>query len=106
MGGRAVTAADIRGRVSRAIQPRAGADIAWMRDGACVNSGDPEAWFPNTDVDNYAEYAYAKRMCRTCPVATECLAWALAVPELNGCWGGTTPRDRESLRRKAREGAA
>lgn len=101
-----MTAADIRGRVSRAIQPRAGADITWMRDAACAGSGNAEAWFPNTELDNYGEYLYAKALCKSCPVQSDCLAWALAVPELHGCWGGTTPRDRESLRRKAREGAA
>lgn len=101
-----MTAADIRGRVSRAIQPRAGADWRWMREGACVGDDCADAWFPIADVDTRGEYLYAKRVCASCPVQADCLAWALAVPELHGCWGGTTPRDRESLRRKAREGAA
>ncbi|MFF5881039.1 WhiB family transcriptional regulator [Streptomyces californicus] len=46
--------------------------------------------------------AQAKRACAGCPVAAECLKWALANPELApaGVWAATTRRDRTRLRRQ------
>ncbi|MFH8797585.1 WhiB family transcriptional regulator [Streptomyces sp. NPDC017941] len=50
------------------------------------------------------EQALARAMhaCSTCPVATDCLKWALANPELTttGVWAATTPRKRNELRRR------
>ncbi|MEU1458850.1 WhiB family transcriptional regulator [Streptomyces avermitilis] len=42
----------------------------------------------------------AKAVCRTCPIATACLKWALANPQLTteGIWAATTPRQRTALR--------
>lgn len=40
--------------------------------------------------------------CATCPVQVECLEYALADPELDGIWGGTTETDRRFLRRMRR----
>ncbi len=39
----------------------------------------------------------AKRLCRHCPAADECLLWALTEREPEGIWGGYTPREREAL---------
>lgn len=33
------------------------------------------------------------RLCRHCPVARQCFAWAATHPEV-GIWGGTSPRQR------------
>jgi WhiB family redox-sensing transcriptional regulator len=41
----------------------------------------------------------AKQVCATCPVAADCLDYALADPTLRGVWGGTSSRDRSRLRR-------
>lgn len=41
----------------------------------------------------------ARAMCRTCPVAPECLAWALA-HELGGVWGGASPKERRAMRKR------
>ena len=96
---------DLRGRITQAITPR-NADVTWMRDAACVGAGNAESWFPNTDHGNHGEYLFAKRICGTCAVRLECLAWALEKPELHGCWGGTSPGERYEIRRGQREGAA
>lgn len=39
----------------------------------------------------------AKRICATCPVASECLDHALVVGERYGIWGGLTPDERNDL---------
>ena len=41
----------------------------------------------------------ARRFCRTCPVRTECLAYALDERIEFGVWGGTTERERRALLR-------
>jgi len=38
-------------------------------------------------------------ICAECPVATECLTWALDTNQKQGVWGGTSTRDRRELRR-------
>lgn len=40
----------------------------------------------------------ARDTCRVCPVQTECLTHAQAVPELHGVWGGQTVRQRKKGR--------
>ncbi|MEE1735440.1 WhiB family transcriptional regulator [Streptomyces sp. BE147] len=44
----------------------------------------------------------AKQACSGCPVAAECLKWALANPDLTqtGVWAATTKRDRTRLRKQ------
>lgn len=41
--------------------------------------------------------ASAKIVCASCPVAEQCLEWALSVREPYGIWGGTSPADRAEL---------
>ena len=43
-------------------------------------------------------YAEAKALCARCPVAAECLAYALANRQNVGCWGGMSPRERKAYR--------
>lgn len=40
----------------------------------------------------------AKRICRTCPVRKECLAYALINQEPNGVWGGYDYKERKHIR--------
>src|SRR5688572_11954482 len=44
------------------------------------------------------EEAAAIAVCNRCPVAGNCLNWALATGE-KGIWGGTTTRERRLLKR-------
>lgn len=67
-------------------------------EGRFVTSNDPAAYDP------------ARAICAACPVLRDCLDHALAVPERDGMWGGTTPGERKRIRSRraaaAREGAA
>jgi WhiB family redox-sensing transcriptional regulator len=43
--------------------------------------------------------AEAKSLCKQCPYVAECLEWAIKNNEM-GVWGGTTERERASLKRR------
>lgn len=43
----------------------------------------------------------ATKLCRSCPVQTACLRYALDNPELEGVWGATTTAQRAALRGEA-----
>lgn len=82
---------------------RPGPDRAWVTGAAC---GDKPGhwWFPEGD-STPPEAAEALAVCTTCPVRVACLNHALDHHE-EGIWGGTTERDRRSIRRRRRSGAA
>lgn len=70
-----------------------------MDDGACVGR-NTDMWFPDTP--NSVRTPAAQRAlawCKSCPVQTDCLQFALDDPALLGIWGGTTPEQRRGLRR-------
>ena len=73
----------------------------WTERAACHEPGvDPELFFPVSESGLAAgEAAAAKAICARCPVAAECLAWALRAGEPAGIWGGTTPEERRLSRR-------
>jgi WhiB family redox-sensing transcriptional regulator len=62
---------------------------------------DPEIFFP--DPSDRAGIARAKEICNTCNFIEECLASAVWEPKLEGIWGGTTPRQRETIRTRLRK---
>jgi WhiB family redox-sensing transcriptional regulator len=68
----------------------------WMREGTCAQV-DPDVWHP----EKGGSVRAAVRICRTvCPVAAQCLSYALAQEErVTGVWGGTTERERRVLRK-------
>ena len=45
------------------------------------------------------DYRELRELCARCPVRQECLAVALADPDLQGLWGGTNDQERRQLRR-------
>lgn len=69
----------------------------WRHRGSCRTHPDPDLWFSG---ENTPGQRQAAAICRDCPVARPCLAYALAVPGLHGIWGGTTPRQRTRLRNR------
>lgn len=69
-----------------------------LDDEAACQGCDPELWFPRKGGDT----ATPKRVCRGCPVKTECLEYALSNSERFGIWGGLSERERAMVRRKAR----
>ncbi len=66
----------------------------WMARGACRGMG-PEAFITGRGDSTAA----AKATCSTCVVQSECLAFAMANPDLVGIWGGTSARERTRMRR-------
>ncbi|MEU8548968.1 WhiB family transcriptional regulator [Streptomyces roseoverticillatus] len=65
---------------------------------ACRDNPD---WFGDRrGCEALEELERAKDTCRACPVARQCLLWALANPALTpvGVWASTTPKDRAALR--------
>ncbi|MVO87899.1 WhiB family transcriptional regulator [Streptomyces sp. p1417] len=77
-----------------ASAPAAGPRPGWQTDALCAQT-DPDLFHPAVD----KPVREAKRICAACPVRDDCLAYALARPDIQGIWGGTTARDRGRLRK-------
>ena len=60
------------------------------QDGALCAETDPEAFF----IEKGGSSRTAKRICARCPVAAECLEYALRTFEREGVWGGLTATER------------
>ena len=88
---------------------RDGAD--WRHQAACKTE-NPELFFPvGDDGPALRQVDQAKAVCRRCPVAAECLTWALESGQPYGVCGGLSEDERRALRRRnaqtgAREGSA
>lgn len=69
----------------------------WMVRGAC-RGADPELFFPiSLRGPAVQQINYAKTICGRCPVAGNCLSYALrTMPD--GIWGGTTSEERIAMR--------
>ena len=67
---------------------------------------DPELFFPSKG--DLVAVRSARAVCAACVVRPECLAYALALPGLDtlGIWGGTTFKQRATLRRRVRRATA
>lgn len=73
------------------------------RDEAACRDVDPELFFPighGPAAD--AQIEAAKAVCRRCPVAEQCLEWALETGQDAGVWGGLAEEERRQLRRRSR----
>jgi hypothetical protein len=71
-----------------------------MQDAKCQGM-DPDIFFP----DRGGDFREATAVCARCPVAAECLDWALTWPETHGVWGGMGERGRRRIRhQRFREG--
>ena len=78
----------------------AGKSREWQIRAACRG---PQAvvFFPPSlgerrDEKSFRE-ARAKAICAECPVVEECLAYALAIREQHGIWGGLSEIERRAL---------
>ena len=70
----------------------------WRTRTACAGFPN-ELFFPRGDAPSRViERALA--VCSICPVAADCLEYALETNQRSGIWGGTTEDERRSLRRK------
>ena len=72
----------------------------WRGDALCTQT-DPEVFFPEKGESNKS----AKKVCAACPVAAECLEYALAHSDLVGVWGGTSAKGRQRIRERASQRA-
>jgi hypothetical protein len=73
----------------------------WRDRSACL-SEDPELFFPTgSDGGWKLVIAEAKTVCRRCPVANDCLMFALDEGISDGIYGGLTEKERTSIRRRA-----
>lgn len=73
------------------------------RDSAACREEDPELFWPAGYTGPGALQAeQAKAVCRTrCPVMGQCGEFAIDTRQDDGVWGGLTPDERKSIRRRA-----
>ena len=70
-------------------------EIDFFEDAACQGA-DTTVFFPVSDT--FA--GEAKAICATCPVAEQCLEYAVATHQPDGVWGGLTALERHRLVRR------
>lgn len=81
-------------------------ELAWMLQGRCATTSDPNAWHPANEEGTGDRTRTARRLCRACPVAAACLDYALNRRWLTGIWADTTTDQRYRMRRAQRRKAA
>lgn len=73
----------------------------WRDSSACLTA-DPELFFPNGSEGGAKHIAFeAKAICARCPVASDCLEFALNEGIHYGIYGGLDDHERRRLRRRA-----
>lgn len=95
---------ETRGRLSQraeSIKARLLAEdpVDWMNDGAC--RGQLPVFFAE-DNSNCGVYDEARRICATCPVIDQCLAYAFRHHIIDGVWGGLSPKQRRDVAKRRR----
>jgi WhiB family redox-sensing transcriptional regulator len=73
-------------------------ELKWWHLGACRGL-DSKIFYS----DDEASSIFAKSVCSTCSVQTECLEHALTIREKAGVWGGASERDRRRIIRQRRQ---
>lgn len=75
----------------------------WRENAACKGMC-PDVFFPVSRSQQEAAWAKerAVQVCQACQVTDACLAYSLDNDETYGVWGGSTPDDRDALRRLRR----
>ncbi|MBW3579587.1 MAG: WhiB family transcriptional regulator [Actinobacteria bacterium] len=79
----------------------------WALDGwrgqASCRSADPELFFPvGSTGPAVSQIEAAKEVCRSCPVQTPCLEFALVTNQDSGVWGAASEEERRALRKHRR----
>ncbi len=65
----------------------------WIAQAGCA--GEPtDLFFPEDDEAT----ELARSICGRCRVRAECISYAVAIPSLDGIWGGLTRHERAKLR--------
>lgn len=71
--------------------------ITWRDVAACRERSGVD-FFPFSE--DIVAINRVKEVCAVCPVSEECLMYAIETRQVDGVWGGYTPRERTYLRRK------
>ncbi len=75
-------------------------DDDWQIRAAC-RGPQAEVFFPPASFERKEEKisreVRAKEICRTCPVKSPCLDYAVAIREPHGIWGGLNENERKHL---------
>ena len=72
----------------------------WRHKAICRDE-DPELFFPvGNSGPALSQIAQAKLVCNRCPVARQCLSWAIE----SGVWGGMAEDERRALKRRNNRG--
>ena len=74
------------------------AEEKWKTQGKCVGF-DTEEFFPPKGVN----IGHLKEFCSGCPVAVECLDYALKHTIEYGVWGGMSVTERQQIKRGHKE---
>lgn len=85
------------------LPAQAGPDYTdWRTRAACLEE-DPDLFFPDGErgYSSLNQLELARTVCRRCPVRLTCLRAAMNTGATYGMWGGTTPDERRSLRRRS-----
>jgi WhiB family redox-sensing transcriptional regulator len=74
----------------------------WQANGACRGEDSNLFYYEDNERGDHKESRTiaAKAICGTCKVQTECLEFALQINERYGIWGGTTPEERNTMKRR------
>ena len=72
---------------------------AWVSDALCaqLGTGAADFFFPEKGDSTHTP----KSICAACPVAAECLEYALTTRQDHGVWGGLSVRERQRVSREA-----
>lgn len=74
----------------------------WIQQAACADE-DPELFFPvGTSGPAERDQEAAKGVCERCPVARQCLTYAVRTGQMAGVWGGKDENELAALRRRRR----
>ena len=74
--------------------------VDWREFAACIGH-DPELFFPAGETGPaVAQIRAAKKICGSCGVQGDCLAYAIETNQAAGVWGGLTEDERRPVRRR------
>lgn len=74
-------------------------NLSWQDDAKCLPMDVNFFFLPYRarGEDKKRRVAAAKAVCATCPVASECLEYALGNAEVYGVWGGKSEDERREM---------
>jgi WhiB family transcriptional regulator, redox-sensing transcriptional regulator len=95
--------AELNGRPAElsTAPPDPDSESAWMATGNC-RLHPPATFFPSDGVG----VDKARKICRDCPVMSQCLEYALVERIDHGVWGGCSERERRRILKSRRHAEA